>query len=142
MVTVWLKKNLLYFAWVQALAATFGSLYASEVLGFAPCVLCWYQRIAMYPLAIILPIGILKKDKNLPLYAIPLALVGGLVALYQNLLTWGVIPQSFTPCTYGVSCLTKYISYFGFITIPFLSLLSFVVILGCMVIYQKLSFNR
>lgn len=135
----WLKKNILYLAWIQALVATLGSLYASEVLGFPPCILCWYQRIAMYPLVIILPIGIFQKDKNLPFYVIPLATIGGLVALYQNLLSWGVISETLSPCSIGVSCLTKYVEYFGFITIPFLSLLSFVVILSCMVIYKKLN---
>ncbi|MDO8498908.1 MAG: disulfide oxidoreductase [bacterium] len=135
----WLTKNILYLAWVQALVSTLGSLYASEILGFPPCVLCWYQRIFMYPLVLILPIGIFKKDRNLPDYVIPLASLGGLVALYQNLLSWKVISETLAPCAIGVSCLTKYVNYFGFITIPLLSLLSFVVIISCMVVYKRLN---
>ena len=96
----WLRQNLLYLALIQALMATLGSLYASEVLKFAPCVLCWYQRVAMYPLIPILIVGILKKDKNLPLYVFPLAIFGALVAFYQVLLQAGFIPESATPCTF------------------------------------------
>lgn len=130
----WFKKNSLYFAWVQALAATFGSLYASEILGWAPCVLCWYQRILMYPLVLILPVGIIKKDKNLSFYVLPLTILGMVVALYQHLLQIGIIPDKITPCTFGVSCLTKYID-FGFITLPLLSFFGFAFIALCVVFY-------
>lgn len=121
----WFIKNALYLALVQALIATFGSLYASEVLKFAPCVLCWYQRAMMYPLVPILIVGILKKDKNLPFYVIPLSVIGGLVAFYQYLLQLGIIPESATPCTFGIPCTTRYVDFGGFITFPFLSLLAF-----------------
>lgn len=133
------KKNILYFAWLQALAATFGSLYASEILGWAPCVLCWYQRILMYPLVFILPVGILKKDKNLPFYVLPLSILGGLIALYQYLLQVGIIPKSTTPCTFGISCTVKYVDLFGFITLPLLSFLGFAFITASVLIFQKFS---
>lgn len=134
-----IKKNILYLAWVQALVATFGSLFASEVLGWVPCVLCWYQRVFMYPLVFILPVGILKKDKNLPLYVLPMVSVGGLIAFYQYLLQMGIIPETATPCTFGVSCNTRYVDLFGFITLPLLSFLGFAFIAACVIIFQKLN---
>ena len=122
--------------------ATLGSLCASEVLKFAPCVLCWYQRVAMYPLIPILIVGILKKDKNLPLYVFPLAIFGALVAFYQVLLQAGFIPESATPCTFGVSCTTRYLNLLGFIDFPFLSLLSFAFIIGFVILYTRLNSKR
>ncbi len=132
-----IKSNILYFAWSQALAGMLMSLYFSEILKLPPCVLCWYQRIALYPLVAIIPVGILKKDKNLPLYVLPLSIAGMLIALYHNLLYYGVVSESITPCSTGVSCTTKYFELFGFITIPLLSLAAFVLITICMLIYRK-----
>lgn len=115
----------LYSAWVLSLIATVGSLFFSEVLHFPPCTLCWYQRIFMYPLFFILTVGILKKDVVLPLYILPLASIGWLIALFHVLLYYKIIPDQLAPCALGVSCTTKFIEYFGFITIPFLSLVAF-----------------
>ncbi len=127
----------LYLAWLQALVATIGSLYFSEVRHFAPCVLCWYQRILMYPLVILLTVGILKKDKNVVDYVLPLSLLGTAIAIYHNLLYNKILPESVAPCSIGASCLTKYIEWFGFITIPFLSLVAFVIIDILVIQYRK-----
>lgn len=132
-----LKKYVLYIAFIQAIVATVGSLFSSEILHWAPCTLCWYQRIFMYPLVWIIAVGILRKDKNLPLYALPLSIIGGLIALYQYLLQIGVLPESAAPCQIGVSCLERYTNWFGFITLPFLSLTAFIIISICLYIYQK-----
>lgn len=131
------KKNTLYFAWFAALISTLGSLYFSEIAHFPPCSLCWYQRIFMYPLVIILAVGIILKDKRVFFYALPLSAAGSLVALYQNLLYTGVIPESAAPCSAGISCTQKFIEWFGFITIPFLSLASFILITCCLLIYKR-----
>ncbi len=131
------KKIFLYAAWAQALIATLGSLFFSEVLKYPPCVLCWYQRICMYPLVLILLTGILKKDKNLPDYVLPLSIIGLLISIYHNLLYYKLIPENMAPCVAGISCTTKFIEWFGFVTIPFLSLVAFLVITVCMVIYKK-----
>ena len=120
--------NLTHLAWFQAIVATGGSLYFSEVMKLPPCVLCWYQRIAMYPLVAILAVGILTRDARLRLYALPLSLIGLGIAIYHNLLYYGVIPESIAPCTTGVSCTTRQIEWFGFITIPLLALVAFSVI--------------
>lgn len=85
------RDNRLYLAWVIALAATIGSLYFSEVRGFVPCVLCWFQRVAMYPLALLLGLAALRGDLGIRTYALPLAALGWLVALIHNLEDWGVI---------------------------------------------------
>lgn len=128
-----MAKLVSYVALVTAVVATSGSLYASEVAQLPPCVLCWYQRIFMYPLVLIIAIGILKRDKVMPFYVLPLSILGGIIAFYHYLLQRGVIPDYIAPCSLGISCTTKYVEWLGFATIPFLSLMSFVVITACMV---------
>lgn len=126
-------------AWAQAFVGTLGSLYFSEFMNLPPCVLCWYQRIAMYPLVAILAVGILRKDKSVALYALPFALAGLAIAVYHNLLYWKILPESVAPCTLGISCTTKFFEWFGFITIPFLSLLAFSVLTLILVTYIRLT---
>lgn len=130
-------KNLPYIAWVVALVATLGSLYFSEFLYFTPCILCWYQRIAMYPLVLIIPVGILLKDKKLPYYVLPLSIFGLIVSIYQNLLYYHLVSERISPCTVGVSCTTKFISLFGFIDITQLSLFAFLLITISMIVYKN-----
>lgn len=133
------KKYLLYGAWIQAFLALSGSLFFSEIWHLPPCTLCWYQRVFMYPLVLIIPIGIIRKDKNLPYYVLPLAIIGGVIAFFHNLLYYGVIAESQVPCSAGISCTTKFFEWFGFVTIPFLSFLAFVIISLAMFFYIKLE---
>jgi disulfide bond formation protein DsbB len=126
-------KVLLYLTWGISLAATIGSLYFSEILHLPPCVLCWYQRIFMYPLVLLIPIGLSLKDKNLPRYILPLSSIGLIIALFHNLLYYGVIPEAVGPCTAGISCTVRQIEWFGFISIPLLSLLAFAGITAAMI---------
>lgn len=116
--------------------AMLGSLYFSEFAGYTPCILCWYQRIAMYPLVLIIGAGLLLKDKKMAFYALPLSIVGLVIAFYHNLLQWGVISEKLAPCTLGVSCVTKTVIAFNFVTIPLLSLTAFVLITGLMLGYH------
>lgn len=132
-----LQKNILYIALAQAIIATLGSLFFSEVMGLPPCVLCWYQRIAMYPLVVILVVGIIRNNRDIALYVLPLSLVGLSISTYHNLLYWGIIPESIAPCMAGVSCTTKFFEWFGFITIPLLALVAFVVINVCMFVFMR-----
>ena len=132
-----MNKTYLFVSWFIALAAMLGSLYYSEIRGLAPCVLCWYQRILFYPLVAILAVGIIRQDRSVPFYVLPLSIIGIGVALFQWLLQLGVIPEQAAPCTLGVSCVTKYVEYFGFITIPFLSLVAFIAITTMMVLSLK-----
>jgi disulfide bond formation protein DsbB len=116
-----------FMALITAVIATAGSLYFSEVLGWVPCMLCWYQRIFMYPLTALLLIGILRRDLGLHWYILPLSLFGGGIALYHYLLTktfWFPPPT----CASGVSCAVDYLDLLGFINIPFLALTAFVII--------------
>jgi disulfide bond formation protein DsbB len=131
------QKYALTIAWVQSVVAMLGSLFFSLVMGLPPCDLCWYQRIAMYPLVIILGIGILKKDQNSIFYAFPLVIVGWMIALYHNLLYYQILPEAMAPCKAGISCTTRYLEWFGFLTIPLMSLIAFSVILVCLYITNK-----
>ncbi len=127
----------LFFCWLLVSLSTTGSIFFSSVMEFAPCVLCWYQRICLFPLVLILGVGLLSFDKNVVKYSLPLAAAGWLVALYHTLLYSGIIPESIQPCTRGVSCTEEYIDLFGFITIPMLSLLSFTTIITLLLILQR-----
>jgi disulfide bond formation protein DsbB len=124
---------LLFTAWLVAAVATAGSLFFSQVLEFAPCELCWYQRICLFPLVLVLARGLFPLDRGVVRYALPLAGVGALVAAYHVLVYEGVIPESLRPCARGVSCREEYIEFFGFVSIPLLALLAFAVITGLLV---------
>ncbi len=126
-----------YFAWVIALMSMAVSLYFSEVLGFIPCNLCWYGRILMYPLVVIIGIGIIRRDKGWVTYAAPLVAAGWLLELFHSLLQWGIIPETLTRCVATVPCTTKYINYFGFVTIPFLGLLAFTGLAVSIFLFRK-----
>lgn len=126
-----LAKRDLYVAWVVALVATLGSLFFSEVMKLPPCVLCWYQRIAMYPLVFLTPVAIFAGDsKTFAKYQLSILIPGAMIAIYHNLLYYGIIPESITPCTSGVSCTSRQLEWLGFITIPLLSLVAFLLLLG------------
>jgi disulfide bond formation protein DsbB len=126
-----------YAAWIIALLATVGSLFFSEVMLLPPCVLCWYQRIAMYPLVVILGVGIILGDRRVKFYALPVCLAGFAVAVYHNLLYYGILPESIAPCTQGVSCTSVQLEWLGLITIPLMSLTAFVLIALCLLFYKS-----
>ena len=121
--------NMIFVCWIIASVSTLGSLFFSEIMEFAPCALCWYQRIFMFPLVLIFIAGLFPFDKNIIRYTLPLASVGWGFAFYHYLLYSGFIPESIQPCSQGVSCSETYLDLFGFITIPMLSLISFSMII-------------
>lgn len=137
-----LQKNVLPIAFLQSAVGMVVSLFFSEVMKLPPCVLCWYQRIAMYPLVVIFMVGLMRKDKNVVWYALPFSILGLIIAIYHNLLYYGIIPESIQPCTTGVSCTTKFFEWFGFITIPLLSLAGFLVITACLIAFLKLNSEK
>jgi disulfide bond formation protein DsbB len=118
----------LWIAWAIALVATLGSLYFSEVAHFEPCRLCWYQRVCMYPLAVVLFGIALRRDRrDVLLYAFPLAVVGAAVATYHQYIV--IHPEAETAgCRQGVSCTVKWIERFGYIEIPTMALTAFLAI--------------
>jgi disulfide bond formation protein DsbB len=118
----------LWLAGLVALVALGGSMYFSEVAHFQPCRLCWFQRIAMYPLAVVLPLAALRKDfRNAPLYALPLTVIGAGVAIYHIYIENNPAAES-EGCQIGAPCSTKWIDEFGYVTIPTLALTAFAAI--------------
>src|SRR3989338_3090295 len=129
---------LIFTCWLLASIATLGSLFFSEIMNFSSCVVCWYQRIRMYPLVLIFLSGIFPFDKKVLRFSFPLVFVGWMIAVYHNLLYYKILPESIAPCSQWVSCTTVYIEWFGFITIPFLSLAVFSFLLILLTItYRK-----
>ena len=118
-------------AFIVALVAMLGSLYYSEVAGFVPCTLCWYQRILMYPLTVITLVGFIKQDEYLPYYVLPLSLLGMVVSGYHYLVQLGAFghPQA---CAIGIPCSLRYVNYLGFITIPLMAFTAFTLITAVM----------
>jgi disulfide bond formation protein DsbB len=125
----YLTKYSLKIALIISLTSMLGSLYFSEIRGFTPCKLCWYQRIFMYPQAIILAIALLGKLKGVFYYTLVFSFIGGIIAIYNYFLQ--ISPNPYTPCDvvgFSVSCNERFFTYFGYITIPWMSLSAFVII--------------
>lgn len=116
---------LVFAAWVVAATSTLGALFLGEVMDYAPCVLCWYQRIFMFPLPFVLAVGLFPLDIKVWRYALPLSIAGWLVAVYHLLLIEGVIPETMAPCRQGVPCSQVDVEWLGFVTIPLLSVIAF-----------------
>ena len=128
---------ILFASWLLVATATLGSLFFSEVMELPPCSLCWVQRVFMFPLAIILLVGLLPFDPGVVRYALPLAAIGGLIALYHLLLQVGVIPESAAPCRQGISCSEAQLQVLGFLSIPMLSLLVFGSVTGLLWLLKR-----
>jgi len=132
------KNTLLFYsAWLVSIVATLGSLYFSEIREFIPCEMCWYQRILMYPLALFLGIAVFRSEFHLKWYVLPLSILGIITAsmhyLEQKIPGFG----GFEPCMSGVPCNVEYINYFGFVTIPFLSLTAFILVTVLLLFLRK-----
>ena len=120
----------LFAAWLIALLATVGALFLGEVMGMTPCVLCWYQRIAMFPLAVILGLGLLEADGRSIRYAWPFAWAGWVMAVYHCAVFWGVVTEGLVPCGKGGSCADAEVQVAGVVPIPLLSAIAFTGILA------------
>jgi disulfide bond formation protein DsbB len=117
----------LALAWLVATIATAGSLYYSEVADFVPCTLCWYQRIAMYPLVVLLGIAAVRRDRGIVRYALPLAAIGAAISVYHYQLEW--FPhQEGAFCHAGVPCSVRWVFELGYISLPLLALTAFTLI--------------
>lgn len=123
-----------FIGWLIAAVSTLGALFLGEVMGYTPCVLCWYQRIAMFPLVLILAAGLFPFDPRVVRYALPLALAGWLLAAFHWGVSSGLIPESATPCSQGVPCSVDVVTWFGFLTLPMLSVLSFTAIIALLLL--------
>jgi disulfide bond formation protein DsbB len=116
---------LLFSVWILATIGTLASLFFSEVVKLPVCSLCWYQRIAMYPLVVILPMALFPFDAKVTRYASLLILFGWLTALFHVLLVAGYIPKSAQPCVQDIPCSETHLNVFGFLNMPMMSLLTF-----------------
>ncbi|MEI5915334.1 disulfide bond formation protein B [Bacillus cereus group sp. Bce005] len=129
-----IRKYQIAIAWMIATSAMLISLFFSEWMKLPPCDLCWYQRMAMYPLVLILGIGMYRKDPHVSTYAFPFACIALLIAVYQ--ITIQAFPTSeMKICSVGVSCTENYLNLFGFISIPMLSFVGFLAII--ILLYAK-----
>ena len=130
--------TLLFLCWLLVSVSATISIFFSSVLEYQPCVLCWYQRICLFPLILILAAGLFPAfDRSVIKYALPLSLAGGLTAFYHSLLYAGIIPESIQPCSKGVSCTEKYFELFGFISIPMLSFFAFSTLVILLIILKR-----
>ena len=134
--TAW---SLVFAAWLVAASAVLGALFFSEVMELPPCVLCWWQRIFMFPLALLLPLGLFPWDRQVLRYALPLAGVGLAIAAFHVAVVAGWVPERLQPCTQGVPCSQVQVQCFGFIDIPLLSLLAFAAIVALLLVARKRS---
>ncbi len=127
----------LFLAWLLAVVGTAGALFLGEVMGKTPCVLCWYQRIAMFPLVLVLGLGLVASDGRSARYALPLAGVGWGIAAYHLLIFWGVVAEGLVPCGQGSACADADVQVAGWVPIPLLSLLAFTGILGALWVARR-----
>jgi len=133
-----LSKYAIHIAFSIAWLSTLGSLYFSQILKLVPCELCWFQRILMYPLVILFTVALVRKDKNVAYYALPMSTIGAGIATYQYLLQMTPLKET-TPfqCNLSTPCSEIQFSLLGFITIPFLSFAAFATISILMIILIK-----
>ena len=138
-----LTKHGLMLAFVVALVCTCGSLFYSEIAGFTPCELCWFQRIFMYPEVILLGLAVWRKNTSIVDYVLSLSVVGGLISLYHNYIYYynNGLNAHCLVAGQGVSCVKRYVFEFGYITIPMMALTGFAIIIVCLV-FVKMGSKR
>lgn len=132
-----IMEQAMFASWGISLVATAGSLFFSEVLKYIPCELCWYQRILMYPLVILLGVASAKKDYTASCYALIFSSIGGLISLYHYLIQKVPALHELGNSCGIVPCNTDYINWFGFVTIPFLALIAFILISVLLIVVMK-----
>ncbi|WP_246206723.1 disulfide oxidoreductase [Virgibacillus ihumii] len=131
------NETLLMLIWGQSFIALLGSLFYSEIMGYVPCELCWYQRILMYPLVIIYGAAAIKKDITIALPGLVMSGIGMCVSVYHYLVQkLPALADAGNSCGL-VPCNAEYVNYFGFITIPFMAGVAFIVIFVLHIILMK-----
>jgi disulfide bond formation protein DsbB len=133
----------LWIAFLVAGIAMAGSLYFSEVADFIPCRLCWFQRIAMYPLSVILLVAAIRRDRSVLWYAVPIAAAGACVSIYHYLIEWQPDLEVGDACSAtGVSCSAFWFREFGFVTLAFMALCGFVAVIALTVVGARVARER
>ncbi|GAA3401341.1 disulfide oxidoreductase [Paenibacillus hodogayensis] len=133
-----MQENGLHLSWAIALVAMLGSLYFSEVKGYLPCKLCWYQRILMYPQVFLLGIAAIRKQQ-VYMYVLPMTVLGGCISIYHYLMEKTDLFKSNSFSCGIVPCDAQYINWFGFVTIPFLALTGFALITAIQLVLWKID---
>ena len=135
-----LGRMSLWLAWLVATVTTLGSLYMSEIADFVPCELCWFQRICMYPLVLVLGVATWRRDRKVWVYVLPQAVVGAGIAIYHTQLQ--AFPEQTTFCTTETPCTTRYVWEFGFVSLPFMALSAFVFIIAMVLLARATDPER
>lgn len=137
-ITTWVGKNAILLSFIVVLTATLGSLFYSEIAGYGPCKLCWFQRILMYPQVVLLGMTLFKRDKSIADYIIALSVIGALIAGYHYLLQIGIFPEAACDVVgYSVSCAKLFVMQFGYITIPMMSFTAFLLVVLFMFLNKR-----
>lgn len=131
----------LWLAWLIAAVAMAGSLYFSENANFPPCKLCWFQRIAMYPLALILLIAAFRRDSGIRIYAVPLAAIGALISTYHYVIEWHPSLSSGS-CDLQAPCTVPWFRQFGFVSLPLMALCGFAAIISLLTLGPSDALNH
>jgi disulfide bond formation protein DsbB len=131
----------LLFAWVMALFASLASIYFIEIQGNPAATLCWFERMLIFGILLLLTVGIIRQDINVKFYAIPFLLFGIPSALYQQLVHWNIINIESTSCSLSSVCTTKFFELFGFITQATLCLVAFLVVACCLYMMKSVVKN-
>ena len=118
--------------------ATLGSLYFSEVADYVPCRLCWFQRIAMYPIALVALVALIRRDRDARWYLVPMAAIGAGISTYHYLIERGVLADSEACALFGPACADVWFEEFGFVTLAFMALAGFVAVIAL----NTISFDR
>jgi len=135
-VIVFLQKNALLFSFLIVLGGTVTSLYYSEIVGYPPCNLCWYQRVFLYPQLILTGLALYSKDRGIFKYLMPLSVIGGVIAAYQYLLQLGLVSGSLCGVS-GGSCTQIYVSVFGYVTMVMMSFTAFLLLASLAFVGRK-----
>lgn len=123
-------KNFLLLSFIISVVATLGSLFYSEILGYSPCKLCWYQRILMYPQVLFFGIALFKKDRSILNYVLPLSVIGFFVAGFHYFLQMSKnISFSCEVVGYSAACSEKFLLHLGYITIPMMAFTAFALLI-------------
>ncbi len=131
-------KHGIELAFATALISTCASLFYSQIAGFAPCELCWFQRIFMYPQVLLLGLALYKKERHIIDYALSLSVVGAMISLYHNYIYYGKMLSPLCDAAgKGVSCTTKFVVEFGYVTIPMMALTGFILTIAFLLFSKK-----
>ena len=137
-ISAFVSKNILLIGFLLSMSALVSSLVYSEIIGYPPCMFCWWARIMFYPQVVLFGRGLIKKDLNILPYTLILTTIGLCITTYHSIIQ--IVGESPIPCTAGgISCVSRDVFMFGFITIPLMGVVGFAVLLISLAIAKKSS---